>query len=192
MSDEFPVELPPEVQFRERIFSEEDSARLVHAIRGSIEWRQERMRFGALMPRLTAWYGDEGAYYNYSGIRHLPLPWTLELLEVKKRVEQLLQVSFQGVLMNLYRDGQDSIGWHSDDEPEMGPTIASVSLGATRTFQFRSKEAPHQRFSLPLTDGSLLVMRGRTQLEWCHRIRKEAALGERINLNFREVIVPSV
>ena len=138
-------------------------------------------------PRLTAWYGD--ASYTYSGLRLEPLPWTPLLLELRAAVEAACGQRFNSVLLNLYRNERDSMGMHSDDEPELGPApvIASLSFGATRTLVLR-----HQRdkrvLRLPLTDGSLLLMGGATQQNWVHGINKSTRpLGARINLTFRYI-----
>ena len=167
---------------------------------GSIAWRQEQIRlYGrtVAVPRLTAWYGEPGAAYSYSGLAMQPEPWSRVLLELRNRVADLAGAHFNSVLLNLYRDGADSVSWHSDDEPELGrdPVIASVSLGATRRFELRhrarrAREIPVAR--LALTAGSLLVMGGETQHHWQHRIPKtRKPCGPRINLTFREVKLPT-
>ena len=181
----------PEVELRQRFFAEEESAAFFAALRVTIAWRQDAMRIAGKsinLPRLTAWYGDPGTEHIYSGIRNTPEPWTSELASIKARVEAAAQARFNAVLLNLYRGGGDSMGWHSDDEHDMSPTIASVSLGAARTFQFRRKAPPADTVSMRLTDGSLLIMAGGTQRHWQHRVPKEPAAGERINLTFRRVL----
>jgi alkylated DNA repair dioxygenase AlkB len=144
------------------------------------------------MPRLTAWYGDPQAYYTYSGIRNVPLPWTERLLGLKQHIELLIGQPFNSVLLNLYRSGNDSMSWHRDDEPELGfrPNIASVSLGLVRRFDFRPVERPavgnRTRHSIELAHGSLLLMRGETQEAWEHGLSKASGVdGPRINLTFR-------
>ena len=142
-------------------------------------------------PRLTAWYGDEGSNYIYSGIKNVPLPWTSAILEVKRAVETCFPRRFNSVLLNRYRTGKDSVSWHADDEPEFGeqPVIASVSFGATRTFQFKHKKRRDLRASVALTHGSLLIMRGGTQANWVHQVPKVARpVEERLNLTFRAII----
>jgi len=118
-----------------------------------------------------------------------PHPWSEELLEIKNRVEAKAGVSFTSVLLNLYRTGDDSVAWHSDDEQELGinPTIASVSFGATRAFKFRPIEDRSINIKVDLTHGSLVLMQGETQHKWQHAIPKVAKAGERINLTFRVV-----
>lgn len=183
----------PELDFHERFFTQEESAAYFNALRTTIAWRQDAMRIAGKsinLPRLTAWYGDPGTDHTYSGIRNVPQRWTPELAEIKARAEHAAQAPFNAVLLNLYRTSSDSMGWHSDDEHDMSPIIASVSLGAARTFQFRRKAPPGDTVSLRLTDGSLLVMAGSTQRHWQHRVPKEPAEGERINLTFRRVLSP--
>lgn len=152
-------------------------------------WRQNRITvFGKnqAMPRLTAWYGNFA--YTYTGIINQPAPWSPELLRIKARAEELAGETFSGVLLNLYRFGRDSVSWHSDDERELGlePTIASVSFGATRRFQFRRKGEHRVRAAVDLRHGDVLIMRGKTQRLWQHQIPKTArTVGPRINLTFR-------
>lgn len=156
-------------------------------------WRQRAMMmYGRQVkqPRLTSWYGDESAEYTYSGIRNIPLPWTETLLEAKHLVESLLEVSFNGVLLNYYRDGQDSIGFHADDEPQLGkePIVASVSFGAERFITFRDRAGVEADVNVLLRDRSLLVMIGDTQKNWYHGINKVKKCDPRINLTFRQII----
>lgn len=156
-------------------------------------WRQERIRvYGRehAVPRLTAWYGDRGATYTYSGIRHEPQPWSPTLVAMRERIEAAAGARFNSVLLNRYRTGADSNGWHADDEPELGPApvIASVSLGAARRFALRRRGETRRLVTLVLEHGSLLIMSGRSQQEYQHTVPKEARVaGERINLTFRLV-----
>ena len=145
-------------------------------------------------PRLSCWIGDAGAGYTYSRTRFEPRPWPESLASLRGRIEKACQASFNSVLANFYRDGSDSMGWHSDDEPELGvrPVIASLSLGATRSFRLRRRLPRGVRaqrgdtLSLPLTHGSLLRMAGDTQRLYRHEIPKtREAIGGRINLTFR-------
>lgn len=157
------------------------------------EWRQEFLRiFGrdVPLPRLTAWYGDAGAVYRYSGILNQPLPWTIRLRQLKKVAEQVAQNPFNAVLLNRYANGQQHQGYHADDEAELGeePVIASASFGGTRRFLVKEK-AGSRRFSLDLEDGSLLIMRGALQKYFVHAIGKTAKdVTPRINLTFRFII----
>jgi alkylated DNA repair dioxygenase AlkB len=160
-----------------------------------IAWRSEEVvMWGRKLPqpRLTAWYGDPGRSYDYSGLRLDPLPWTPLLLDIKTRVEETAGSTFNSVLLNYYRDHHDSIGFHSDDEPELGdrPIIASLSLGAERTFILKHKTLGRLgRVQLRLAAGSLLLMSGDTQRCWRHGILKESrTCGPRVNLTFRRII----
>lgn len=142
------------------------------------------------VPRLHCWVGDPGARYSWSGLTLDPLPWPSALTDVRQRVEELSAHRFNATLVNQYRDGNDSVGWHSDDEKELGPApvIASISLGVTRKFQLQHKRS-RQIFNLPLQHGSLLLMAGPTQQHWRHRIPKEKNIpGARVNLTFRNVL----
>jgi alkylated DNA repair dioxygenase AlkB len=178
-------------------FSAAEADRLFREIRESTAWRQDTIKFfgkAVDVPRLTAWYGDEGTRYTYSGIENVALPWTRPLLEVKRAVEAPAGVAFNSVLLNRYRTGRDSVSWHADDEPGFGerPVIASVSFGATRTFQLRHKRRKDLKASVELTHGSLLMMRGGTQANWLHQIPKTSkAVGERLNLTFRRIVAPA-
>lgn len=156
-----------------------------------LEWRhQEITLFGrrVLQPRLTAWYGDPGAIYSYSGLQLEPLPWHPLLLALKSRLESFTCKSFNSVLANAYRDGSDSMGWHSDDEKELGsrPTIASLSFGEERRFLLREKGQRSK--AIVLQHGSLLVMKGDSQRRFQHSLPKtRRAAGLRINLTYRMV-----
>jgi alkylated DNA repair dioxygenase AlkB len=139
-----------------------------------------------MQPRLVAWIGDPEAVYTYSGVRHQPLPWTPTLAALRAR----LALPFNSVLCNLYRDGRDSMGLHSDSEPELGPdpVVASISLGAPRRFQLRHRHGAH-KLTLTLPHGSLLLMRGPTQRFYRHAVPKEPALTTpRVNLTFRRIV----
>ena len=156
------------------------------------DWRQEEITvYGKsyLQPRLSAWHGDLS--YSYSGIRLEPVPWTPTLLNLKTRVEALTGHQFNSVLLNYYRDQNDSMGMHSDDERELGPqpAIASLSLGEERTFLLRHKTRKDLKTTrLTLHAGSLLLMQGDTQQFWRHGINKERhPCGPRINLTFRAI-----
>lgn len=170
-----------------------NSCRLRDLLWSELEWRQEQIvLFGReiAQPRLTAWYGDPDAHYSYSGLALSPRNWHPALLELRHRLERHLCHSFNSVLANAYRGGHDSMGWHSDDEPELGsdPVIASLSLGADRRFCFRQKGGGGQRY-MALEDGSLLVMKSGCQRQWQHSLPKtKAPVGLRINLTFRRII----
>ena len=181
------------VAFYERFFGVTESKRIFSELMSQTAWRQDSITiFGKTMPlpRLTAWYGDPGKSYTYSGIPMEPEPWTPTLMMIKHSIERVCEASFNSVLLNLYRNGNDGVAWHSDDELELGenPVIASVSFGATRKFSFKHKTNPDLRISLDLTLGSLLIMSGSTQHYWHHQIPKTAKKVEpRINLTFRVI-----
>ncbi len=142
-------------------FTLAESDALFTDLTANIAWEQKPIQFmgkQVMQPRLTAWYGDEGKSYTYSGLTVQPMPWTPTLLAIKARVETAAGITFNSVLLNRYRTGQDSVGWHSDDEPELGtnPVIASVSLGAARNFQFKHKHNPDLKLTIELTNGTLL------------------------------------
>lgn len=168
-------------------------AALREPARRGIDWEVHRIRlFGRELdsPRLSRWIGDPGTAYRYSGVRFEPAPWPRALMAVRKAVGAAAGEDFNSVLANLYRDGQDTMGWHSDDEPELGaqPIIASLSLGATRKFVLKARAAGGSKLELPLEHGSLLVMRGDTQKNYRHALpRSKRVRGERINLTFRRI-----
>ena len=176
------------------IVAEEDCRRYMSALQQQIEWKQEGMRmFGKYVdfPRLTAWYADEGKYYSYSGLVNKPLPWLPCLMELKAIAERLSDHSFNSVLLNYYRTGNDSMGWHSDDEPELGmlPIIASLNFGAVRKIQFRHKSNTDVKVEVILPSGSLLLMKGSIQRHWQHQVPKQKKIHEpRINLTFRQIL----
>ena len=159
-----------------------------------VPWRAEHIVVWGRtypQPRLIAWYGDGGMNYTYSGIQLTPLPWTETLLDIKSRVQAVARTDFNSVLLNYYRDHRDSMGLHSDDEPELGeqPILASLSLGEERIFILKHKrDKVLKPVRLKLASGSLLLMRGDTQRYWKHGIDKEARpCGPRVNLTFRSI-----
>lgn len=168
----------------------------------AIPWETHRLKwFGREVdsPRLSCWIGDAGASYAYSGRRFEPKPWPAALSALRLRVERACGTRFNSVLANLYRDGHDAMGWHSDDEAELGarPTIASLSLGAARRFRFRRRRArgepeqPGDRLELCLPHGSLLLMAGDTQRLYRHALpRMRAVAAPRVNLTFRRIVMP--
>jgi hypothetical protein len=161
----------------------------------NIQWRQEEIVvFGKkhLEPRLTAWHANQGTHYAYSNKILQPKDWSAELIELKTKIEEILPgKSFNSVLLNLYRDGNDKMGWHSDNEKELGPNpcIASLSFGATRYFDLKHKQDKTKRFRFELSSGMLLIMLGSLQDYWLHQIPQQKKVKEpRINLTFREVM----
>ena len=157
-------------------------------------WSQPQIKLygrSIAVPRLVAWYGDADAHYRYSGFTHEPLAWTPLLADIRQRVQQQVGQRLNGVLLNYYRDGQDAMGWHSDDERELGqqPLVVSLNLGATRRFDFRRKGTSRIEYSISLEHGSLLVMSGLTQHYWQHQIaRTRKVRAPRLNLTFRQII----
>jgi alkylated DNA repair dioxygenase AlkB len=189
------VDLPDAIlTFHRTYFSAQDAGRLAAELLATTRWRQDRFTIygrSVLIPRLNAWYGDPGRVYRYSGITLDPLAWTAPLREIRERLAATTGVQFNSVLLNLYRDGRDSVAWHADDERELGPEplIASVSLGASRTFQLRRKDDRSRRHAIELTDGSMLLMSGSTQAHWMHQVPKTTRpVGPRLNLTFRSII----
>jgi alkylated DNA repair dioxygenase AlkB len=167
---------------------------LMNQLISEVPWRAENIVVWGKtfpQPRLIAWYGDNGANYTYSGIPHDPLPWIEFLIDIKNRVEQIAVTGFNSVLLNYYRNHRDSMGLHSDDEPELGrrPIIASLSLGEERTFILKHKTRRDLRsVHIKLASGSLLLMKGDTQRHWKHGIEKEnRPCGPRVNLTFRRI-----
>ena len=167
---------------------------LYQQLKEKIAWQQDYIKLYGKenpIPRLTAWYGDEGKSYTYSGIKMDPHPWIEPLLQIKKAIEPISQVVFNSVLLNMYRNGKDSVAWHSDDEPELGknPVIASVSFGGTRRFLLKPKDKNKPiKEEILLTNGSFLLMAGETQKYWLHQIPKTSKkVDPRINLTFRVI-----
>jgi alkylated DNA repair dioxygenase AlkB len=178
------------LDYIERLYGPEQADALFEQLRATTPWKQERSRFG-LFPRLTAWYADEGLTYRYSGVTHEAVPWTESLRDVRQRVEQIAGTPFNSLLLNYYRSGQDSIGYHADAEPELGtnPVIASISLGAVRQFVMKHVKTS-EKLKYDLAHGSLFVMGGTTQHYWVHGVTKtKAEVGSRINLTFRNILV---
>lgn len=198
MNDTRPTIIPAQdahLQFWPDALSRQVALNRFQTLFSTTPWRQHSINlFGRTVPipRLQAWYGDSQCSYSYSSIALIPLPWTHELIQLKEHVETLCSHTFNSVLLNLYRTGQDSNGWHSDDEKELGqqPVIASLSLGATRRFKLCHKIKKEQPIiNLELTSGSLLCMSGHSQSHWQHCVPKTARLVEpRINLTFRNIL----
>lgn len=183
-----------DVIFYRYLFSPKESDGLFTDLYKNINWKQESITIYGKpisLPRLTAWYGDSGKSYNYSKITMNPEPWNPTLLKIKSRIEGVAGVSFNSVLLNLYRSGSDSVSWHSDDEHELGnnPVIGSVSFGSTRRFILRHKcKADISKTEINLTHGSFLIMRGTTQHFWQHQVPKTTkSVKPRINLTFRVI-----
>mgnify|MGYP005992440173 CR=1 FL=1 len=175
-----------------RFIEKQESLDLYHDLLANLQWSQAQIKmFGKLVtiPRLQAWYGDSDAYYKYSGLPLKPLPWLDVLTSLKIKCEQALGKSFNSVLANYYRDNRDSMGWHSDNEKQLGdlPIIASLSFGQQRRFCMRQKSTG-EKFELNLQSGSLLVMQSNIQTHWQHSLPKSAKpLSGRINLTYRRI-----
>lgn len=182
-----------EVYLYGNFFSKEESDLFYFELREEVPWKHEPIKiFGkeVMQPRLTAWYADEGIKYTYSGITMQGLIWSRALLKIKQKVETCSGLTFNSALLNYYRDGNDSMGWHRDNEKELGkdPAIASVSFGASRTLKFRNYRNKKEQILLELEHGSLLTMLGETNHHWEHAIPKSKKINSgRINITFRFV-----
>ncbi len=180
-----------EISYDEHFLSHNEASTYFDVLRKETDWQQDRIKvFGKEydQPRLTALFANNKNPYTYSNITMHPTPFSPVLLEIKSKIEKTLNQTFTTCLLNLYRNGQDSNGWHADNEKELGknPVIASVSLGAERLFHMKHRTDKTQKLRLNLADGSLLVMSGSTQHHWLHQIPKtKKNVGERINLTFR-------
>ena len=183
-----------EVLLYSDFLSKQESDSCFKSLLHEVDWHQEPIKiFGkeVMQPRLTAWYGDTDKPYSYSGITMKHHDWIEPLMAIKEKAETISKLKFTGALLNLYRDGKDSMGWHRDNEKLLGPdpVIGSVSLGATRTFQLRNYTDKKVVRSIDLTHGSFLLMLGRTQECWEHQIPKTAkSTGMRINITFRIIL----
>ncbi|WP_315897468.1 alpha-ketoglutarate-dependent dioxygenase AlkB family protein [Dokdonia sp. Hel_I_53] len=192
--DSFPQKLnlpEADVVYYPAIFNKKEAAHYFETLYKNTHWRQDQIKvYGKVypQPRLTALYANNSKPYSYSNITMHPERFTFALSEIKKKVEAITNVCFTTCLLNLYRDGQDSNGWHADNEKELGtePVIASVSLGAERTFKLRKISDHRIKTKLTLEAGSMLIMKGTTQHKWQHQIPKTSKnVAPRINLTFR-------
>lgn len=179
------------ISYDEHFLSHNEASTYFDVLRKETDWQQDRIKvFGKEydQPRLTALFANNKNPYTYSNITMHPTPFSPVLLEIKSKIEKTLNQTFTTCLLNLYRNGKDSNGWHADNEKELGinPVIASVSLGAERLFHMKHRTDKTQKLRLNLAHGSLLVMSGSTQHHWLHQIPKtKKNVGERINLTFR-------
>ena len=182
-----------EINYFPHFFDKKQADIIFAQLANDIPWQQDTISvFGKTyqQPRLTAFFGNEGKTYSYSNIKMQPHPWNIPMQKIKLYVENVLETSFTSVLLNYYRDGKDSNGWHADNEKELGinPIIASVSFGAERTFQLKHNSDLTLKKSIILEHGSLLLMKGTTQHFWKHQIPKTSKpIGSRINLTFRTI-----
>ncbi len=184
-----------EIIYLHDFISHDESIHYLEILLDQIDWQQNQIKmFGKVYdePRLTAWYGDQGLSYTYSGIQLEPKPWTGVLQRLKEKVSEVAKTQFNSALLNYYRDGQDSMGYHQDNEKELGinPTIASLTFGAERTFQLKHiTDKSIKRKDIPLKSGSLLIMAGATQHHWKHQIPKtKKHVGPRLNITFRVIL----
>ncbi len=190
--DKITFNLPnAEIEYFPSFFDAEKSFILLKKLQDEIPWQQDQITvFGKthLQPRLTALFGNDGKQYSYSNIVMQPHKWNALLTYIKEEIEKVCQVNFTTVLLNYYRDGKDSNGWHADNEKELGrnPIIASVSFGAERVFHLQHNTIKESKQKIVLQNGSLLIMKGETQHYWKHQIPKTSQeINSRINLTFR-------
>ena len=181
-----------DIEYHPEFIADECAWDLFEHLHKEIDWRQETIRVydkSYLVPRLSCWMGDDGLDYAYSNMTMHPVAWNSLVYELLQKVQTVTEHKFNSVLLNYYRDGQDSVAWHSDDEPELGPNpvIASLSLGASRDFHLKHKSKPLQRRCITLEHGSLLLMQGATQHNWQHQLAKRVEAQGRINLTFRAI-----
>ena len=180
-----------EIIYYSHFFDKNEADAIFAKLTTEIPWQQDDIKvFGKIhpQPRLTALFGNDGKPYSYSNIKMQPHPWSLLLQKIKLHIESITNTNFTTVLLNLYRDGKDSNGWHADNEKELGinPVIASVSFGAERSFHLKHNTDKSLKKTIVLEHGSLLLMKGTTQHFWKHQIPKTAKpIGSRINLTFR-------
>jgi len=180
------------VNYFPAVFPPDRCAALFDVLKGSLDWQFDQIyMFGKLITtkRKVAWVGDEACAYTYSGVKKQPQPWTSELLDIKGALEQVAQCRFNSCLLNLYHNGDEGMGWHSDDEKELDPSapIASLSLGGARKFSFKHK-TEKTTAALTLESGSVLIMFAPTQAFWHHSLLKtKRPVAERINLTFRAI-----
>ncbi|SMC78229.1 alpha-ketoglutarate-dependent dioxygenase AlkB family protein [Cellulophaga tyrosinoxydans] len=174
-----------------KFLNDGEASEYFEVIKKNTPWQQDNITvYGKkyAQPRLTALFGNNGKPYSYSNITMQPHEFTEELLAIGSRIETITNINFTTCLLNLYRDGKDSNGWHADNEKELGknPIIASVTLGQERFFHLKHRTNKNLKSKILLQHGSLLVMQGETQHQWLHQIPKTAKpIGERINLTFR-------
>lgn len=193
-SEPLVLDLPDAIiEYYPNFFDTKVADTIYNKLKTEIPWQQDEITvYGKkyLQPRLTALFGNEGKPYSYSNIKMQPNHWNTLLQKIKSQVESVAGINFTTVLLNQYRDGKDSNGWHADNEKELGtnPVIASVSFGAARVFQLKHNSDKTLKQTIILEHGSLLLMKGTTQHCWKHQIPKTAKpVGERINLTFRVI-----
>lgn len=184
-----------ELFIMEDFLSPEESASFFSRLNNEVRWRQETLEMygkAHLLQRETAWYGDPGKDYTYSGITLSPSPWIKPLLDLKEKIERVTDEEYNTVLLNRYRSGNDKVGWHSDHEREFerNSVIASLSLGVSRFFDIRKKKEKAGKMRFELHSGTLLVMKGAFQHNWEHQVPvQKKVTGVRINLTYRRMII---
>ena len=183
------------VKYIENFFDFDQSQLYMKHLTNDIKWKREKIRMWGkeiVTKKRIAWYADEGKSYTYSGSTFYPVQWNEVLLEIKKQVEQHIRFQFNSVLLNEYKSGEVGMGWHSDDEKELGidPIIASLSFGANRDFIFKHKtDKSFEKIKIHLKSGSLLIMSGSTQHYWKHSLPKRLKVRDpRVNLTFRKIL----
>ena len=183
------------VEYIENFFDFDQSQLYMKHLTNDIKWKREKIRMWGkeiVTKKRIAWYADEGKSYTYSGSTFYPVQWDEVLLEIKKQVEQHIRFQFNSVLLNEYKSGEVGMGWHSDDEKELGidPIIASLSFGANRDFIFKHKtDKSFEKIKIHLKSGSLLIMSGSTQHYWKHSLPKRLKVRDpRVNLTFRKIL----
>ena len=187
-------ELDSKILYWPEFSSKNYSALLFNTFLNETKWKQEKINFWGKeirVPRLTAWYSKENKSYSYSGVVNNPTPYTKNLNDLQQRVEDYTNQKFNSVLLNLYRSGNDAMGWHADDEASLdrNASIASLSFGAARDFQIKPKDKSSKLINIKLTNGSLLLMKSPFQEDWLHRIpRRKNSHETRINLTFRKLL----
>jgi len=193
MNNEIVAHNDLKIRIEDNFFNSNESDEFLNKLIKNLSWESMMIKmFGKdlKIPRLQCWIGDEGCDYKYSGKKLNRHDWNEELMLIRKKIFKELQIDFNSVLANYYRDGKDSMGWHSDDEKELGPnpTIASISFGSERNLDFRNK-ITRETISIPQAHGCLIVIDGKTQKNWQHSIKKtQKIIGPRINLTFRNII----
>jgi alkylated DNA repair dioxygenase AlkB len=193
MNNEIVAHNDLKIRVEENFFNSNESNILLNKLIKNLSWESMMIKmFGKdlMIPRLQCWIGDEGCNYKYSGKILNRHNWNKELMLIREKIAKEIKTDFNSVLVNYYRDGKDSMGWHSDDEKELGPnpTIASISFGSERNLHFRNK-ITKETISIPQTNGCLIVIDGGTQKNWQHSIKKtQKIIGPRINLTFRNII----
>jgi alkylated DNA repair dioxygenase AlkB len=176
-------------------FTEQLAKSYLELLISNIDWQQDRLRIAGKeipVPRLQCWMGDKASDYSYSGLRLKPQPWQPPVLDIRSKVEEIAGLTFNSALLNFYRNGQDSVAWHADDEIELGcsPIIVSVSIGADRIFELKPKQSlKRQKYQILLKSGSILIMGNTLQNNYLHQLPKVKGLNEpRVNLTFRNIV----